>query len=103
MSWEECQNVCNTTQSFCGICENGQDCIEFAGIANCAATTVCVLPNGSFAFNLTDSECNSYGQCSHTCAPRCQSSKVGQIETNFIKNSLSPELVFQTVKQMLVV
>ena len=76
MTYDECYVECveNKTSEFCGVCENGSDCIEFnvTSQQECLATTVCVLPNGSYALNMTETECNSYGQCSTNCPDTCE-------------------------------
>jgi hypothetical protein len=78
-SLQMCQEMCtvNKSNSFCGLCENGQDCSEFSSISNetlCTSGNVCLLPNGTIALGLSDSECTSYGKCSHPCPPTCESS-----------------------------
>jgi hypothetical protein len=78
---QSCQEMCtaNKSQSFCGLCENGQDCVEASEINSgtaCYDSTACVLPNETVALNLTDEECASFGKCSHPCPPKCESAKV---------------------------
>ena len=77
LDMNDCQEKCNVSQSFCGLCENNQDCIEFPSLDSnsCPSTTVCILPNGTYAFNLTETQCNSFGKCSHPCKPVCLNKK----------------------------
>jgi hypothetical protein len=72
----DCEAQCNDGTSFCGVCEDGQNCYDIGADSEeaCQASTVCILPNGTIAVNISDAECNSYTQCSTNCPPKCTSS-----------------------------
>jgi hypothetical protein len=75
LTLEECDVLCveNKTSEFCAICENGEDCVQFEiSEQDCLSTTVCVLPNGTYALNISEAECVSYGKCSMNCPDRCE-------------------------------
>ena len=69
----ECQNECAQPSQtyFCGWCEDGQHCEEVVNAtseAECLSHALCLMPNGSYALDLTEQQCASLtGQCTGTC------------------------------------
>jgi len=75
-----CTDLCENQPGqdhFCGFCDSANDCMEFTELATpeaCASTSVCLLTNGSYFFNLTDSQCNALQRCDLPyCGRECAS------------------------------
>jgi hypothetical protein len=69
----ECSILCNSIAHFCGLCEDGLNCIKFdVNETQCNFTSVCILPNGTTILNISEAECSSIGECSY-CPPQCDS------------------------------
>lgn len=67
MSAQECESVC-TTASFCAICDESENCVEIAmSEQECNVTDFCILKDGTILVNVSQSECQTYGQCSQPC------------------------------------
>eukprot|EP00027_Filamoeba_sp_ATCC50430_P016478 CAMPEP_0168576930 /NCGR_PEP_ID=MMETSP0413-20121227/20514_1 /TAXON_ID=136452 /ORGANISM="Filamoeba nolandi, Strain NC-AS-23-1" /LENGTH=977 /DNA_ID=CAMNT_0008610647 /DNA_START=213 /DNA_END=3146 /DNA_ORIENTATION=- len=77
MSPSQCQSDCLASPGFfCGWCENNETCTQIPGINSadeCLASTICVLPNGTYSINATSSQCQAVGSCTQYCAPKCRS------------------------------
>ena len=61
------------------VCQDASHCKSFPQIttqATCEATTVCILPNGTYAINITEAECKAIqnGKCLGSCGYKCSSS-----------------------------
>jgi len=74
-----CRAIClDSLEFFCGICDNPYTCALVPGLSSeqvCEETLVCVLPNGSLLYDLTEEQCSSYGECSVLCpGASCRSS-----------------------------
>ncbi|EGC38771.1 hypothetical protein DICPUDRAFT_148469 [Dictyostelium purpureum] len=71
----ECNQNCDTLQSFCGHCTSNETYCHHVSSLNdqssCEISSSCLLPSGDYALGLTKEECEGVGMCTGYCGYTC--------------------------------